>query len=309
MGSGRARMRAVRAFFAWFVATALLAAPSAQVRSAAEPAPSREELRALLFQVIANQHRNDEALLEYERTERHRSFRGSSEKSALKEDKTYRVFPTGTGTIRVLLRDGDRSISPEQIRQQLEGVLRELERAQNPNSDVQRPKVERFEKRRRERHQTVEATREAFLVRWLGREQRNGRTLATVLLEPNPDFRPPSRIAAAFQSVRAVVWIDEQSAQLVRAEAEIFKDISFGGGILGKLYRGGTFVIEQREVAPGLWLPARYEFDYRGRKFLFGFSVHEQIEFSDYRRLGPPAEALVVLRRELAAQRPAGVAQ
>ncbi|MCL6480285.1 MAG: hypothetical protein K6U02_01025 [Firmicutes bacterium] len=292
-----------------FAATALLAAPSVQVRSGAERSPSREELRALLFQVVANQHRNDEALLEYERIERHRSFRGSSEESAVKEDKTYRVFPTGTGTIRVLLRDGDRLVPPAQIQQHLEGVVRELERAQNPSSDVQRPKVERFEKRRRERHQTVDAAREAFLARWLGREQRNGRTLASILLEPNPDFRPPNRIAAAFQSVRAVVWIDEPTAQLVRAEAEIFKDISFGGGILGKLYRGGTFVIEQTEVAPGIWLPARYEFDYRGRRFLFGFSVHEQIDISDYRRLGPPAEALVTLRRELAAQRPAGVAQ
>jgi hypothetical protein len=302
-------MRVVRAIVASFAATVLLAAPGVQVRSSAERSPSREELRALLFQVVANQHRNDEALLEYERIERHRSFRGSSEESAVKEDKTYRVFPTGTGTIRVLLRDGDRLVPPAQIQQQLEGIVRELERAQNPSSDAQRPKVERFEKRRRERHQTVEAAREAFLARWLGREQRNGRTLASILLEPNPDFRPPNRIATAFQSVRAVVWIDEPSAQLVRAEAEIFKDISFGGGILGKLYRGGTFMIEQTEVAPGIWLPTRYEFDYRGRRFLFGFSVHEQIDISDYRRLGPPAEALVTLRRELAAQRPAGVAQ
>lgn len=284
-------------------AVLLFAAPQAPVRPArAGDAPSPEELRALLLRVIANQHRNDDALNEYERIERHIAFRSQDDDAAIKEDKTYRVIPTGTGTIKVLLRDGDRPVPPEKIREQLEGIARELERAKNPSSDVQRPKVEKFEKRRKERYETVEATREAFLARWLGREPRNGRTLAKILLEPNPEFKPPNRSAAVFQHARAIVWVDEQAAQLVRAEAEIFKDISFGGGILGKVYQGGTFVFEQSPVAPGVWLPALYEMDFRGRKFLFGFAVHERIEIRDYRRIGPPAEALSALRQELAAQ-------
>jgi hypothetical protein len=139
-------------------------------------------------------------------------------------------------------------------------------------------------------------------VRWLGREPRNGRTLAKLLLEPNPEFKPPNRAAAVFQHARAIVWVDEQAAQLVRAEAELFKDISFGGGILGKVYQGGTFTFEQTPVAPGVWLPALFETDFRGRKFLFGFSVHERIEIREYRRIGPPAEALSTLQQELAAQ-------
>ncbi len=291
-------------------AALLFAAPASRVRANQDDgAPSREELRALLLRVIANQHRNDDALHVYERIERHRSFSGRAEDAAAKEDRTYRVFPTGTGTIRVLLREGDRPVPPERIREELEGVARELERAKNPSSDVQRPKVEKFEKRRKERRETVEATRNAFLVRWLGREQRSGRTLAKILLEPNPQFEPSSRSTAVFKHARAIVWIEEQAGQLVRAEAEIFKDISFGGGILGKVYKGGTFVFEQTEVAPGLWLPARYQFDFRGRKFLFGFSVHERIEISDYRRIGHPAEALNTLQRELAAQASANSAQ
>ena len=88
--------------------------------------------------------------------------------------------------------------------------------------------------------------------------------------------------------------------QLVRAEAHVVRDISFGGGILGKLYRGGVFAFAQSEVAPGIWLPTRYQYDYTARKFLFTFEQHQWIEVSHYRRVGSPKEALALVQSELA---------
>jgi hypothetical protein len=93
--------------------------------------------------------------------------------------------------------------------------------------------------------------------------------------------------------------VDEAAGQIVRVEAELFRDISFGGGVLGKIYRGSRMVFEQAEVAPGIWLPTRYEYNFAGRKFLFGFEVHETTEASHYRRIGPPAEALAIIRQEM----------
>lgn len=262
--------------------------------------PTQDQLRALLERVVVNQHGNDQALTEFERVERQMSLRSDSDDpSAVKEDKTYRVFPTGTGIIRVVLRDHDQPMDAALIQQQIANVARELERATQPDDPKQRPKLEKFEKRQKERHELVEATREAFRATWLGRETRDGRTLAKVRLDPNPEFKPKTRGADMFRHVQVVVWIDEPIAQLARAEATITRDISFGGGVLGKVYKGGTFVMEQAQVAPGVWLPTRYQFDFSGRKFLFGFSVHDRIEVRDYRRLGPPGEALATIRREL----------
>jgi hypothetical protein len=73
----------------------------------------------------------------------------------------------------------------------------------------------------------------------------------------------------------------------------------FGGGIAGRIYRGGHFVIEQKEVSPGIWLPSLYTYDVDGRKFLFSFGVHERTEVSHYQRIGPPAQAVETLRSEL----------
>jgi hypothetical protein len=91
---------------------------------------------------------------------------------------------------------------------------------------------------------------------------------------------------------------------MVRGEAHIMRDISFGGGILGKVYRGGVFSMEQAEVAPGIWEPTRYQYDFGGRKFVFSFDEHEIVEASHYRRVGSPREALAVVQNELASSQP-----
>jgi hypothetical protein len=62
--------------------------------------------------------------------------------------------------------------------------------------------------------------------------------------------------------------------------------------------------MEQAEVAPGIWLPTLYQYDYSGRKFLFSFAQHQTIEASHYRRIGPPSEALVAIQNELTSGKP-----
>ena len=64
------------------------------------------------------------------------------------------------------------------------------------------------------------------------------------------------------------------------------------GGIFGKVYKGGRFVMEQAPVENGIWLPVELSYNFKGRKFVFGFELHEQTRASGYRRIGPPAQAL-----------------
>ena len=261
-------------------------------------APSPEELRALVARVISNQHRDDAALEQYERIER-RQVRKSESDTAPAEDKTFRVVPTGTGTVRVQVEERGRPVDAELYRKQLRDLEQALLWALTPAESRQKQRVDKGNERARERAEMVDAVRDAFRYTWLGRETRNGRTLARLQLEPNPAFKPTSRNTSLFKAVRATVWVDEGTAQLARLEAELFRDIPFGGGILGKAYRGGRFVIEQAEVAPGVWLPTRYDYNFTGRKFVFGFELHELTEVSHYRRIGPPQEALLAIRREL----------
>ena len=259
--------------------------------------PTTEEVRALADRAINSQHQDDAAIEGYERFEHH--IVRSSARDHVSEDKTYRVVPTGTGTLKLLLKDDGKPVSQDEYFRQLQAWAQILERIRNPNDPRVKADFEKTRKRQKDRADLVDAARHAFHATWLGHETLNGRSYAKLLLEPNPDFHPSSRTADILTHARATIWIDEASGQLARGDAEIIRDISFGGGILGKVYRGGRFQMEQSEISPGVWLPRRYQYDFMGRKFLFGFEVHEYTEISRYRRLGSPSEALSVARDEI----------
>ena len=288
-----------KAFAAFGLALALAALVAAGTQAPARTgAPTQEELRAFIERVVGSQHRNDAALAEYERRER-QIARKDDGQERITDDKLYRVFPTGTGTVRVLMEESGKPVKPEAYEKGLRSVEQALENALTPNLPKQKEAIAKWEKRVRERRELLDAIPQAFRATWLGHETLNGRTLAKLQLEPDPEYKPRSRNTRMLTHVRATLWVEEKTASLVRVEAEIFEDIPVGGGFLGKVYKGGRFEMEQVEAAPGVWLPARYVYDFDGRKFIFPFSMNETIEARNYRRLGPPEQALATLRREL----------
>jgi hypothetical protein len=281
-----------------FAQPAALPQASTRANPGATP-PTDAELRTRTKRVTENQHNNDEAIEQYERVEHHVDRTGGSNPRTV-EDNTYRVVPTGGGTMKLLLKDGDKPADPAAYRQQLQLLENILEIMSQPNNSKEKAAREKYEKRKRERAEFVDAASEAYLTKWVGRETYNGHDCDVIELDPNPNFHPHSMFQSALAHVSAKVWVDHQADQIVRGEAHVLSDISFGGGILGKLYRGGVISMDQAEVAPQVWLPTRTQYDFSGRKFLFSFEQHQTIDASRYRRIGPPPEALAVIRSELA---------
>ena len=248
---------------------------------------------------VAAQHRDDAALETYERVEREVQMSGDSP-PVVEQDRIYRVVPTGTGTLRLLLRDRGMPVTPDIYRQELQTWIRTLEAALNPNADDVRGAFARAEEKRRTRTTIVDATREAYIATWLGREMQDGYSCDKLRLDPNPNFRPRTTAAEFLAHARATLWVDEKSGHVVRGEAEILRDISFGGGVLGKVYKGGHLLLKQQPVAPDVWLPVLYQYDLSGRKFVFTFQLHNRVEVDHYRNLGPVSQALAVARNDLA---------
>jgi hypothetical protein len=282
---------------------AMMAIPVADLRSGEQevavsgnPAPTAEQIRSVFERLAENQHRNDRIAEEYERVE-HVVSRKAGKTSEVLSDKTNRVMPSGTGIMRFEIARNGVSVSPEQHRRDLQFAIRAYELVMNPN-EREKQDLAKFERRRREKAELVDGAIKAFHATWEGRETRGSRTLAKFLIEPDPSYKPTSREARLFEHVRATVWVDESEAQMARMEGDITSDVSYGG-VLVKLYRGGHFVMEQSEIAPGLWMPTLYTYDVDGREFLFGFGIHETTELTQYRRLGPPAQAIEIVRKEL----------
>jgi hypothetical protein len=281
-------------------ATALMAEPRPGGQGPiliANVPPTAGQLQSLISRLIENQHSNDRAIEEYERVE-HVIVHKDGDSSEVVSERIERLLPSGTGIIHLQTAQSSPPVTPEAHRRQLQYAVSALELYLHPNDHV-RQDVAKFEKRRRDRAELVDAMAKAFRVTWAGRETRGSRTLAKLLLDPDPDFKPASRLEAAFEHVHAVVWVDEAQSQAGRLEIEITSDIAFGGGIVAKVYHGGHFVMEQSEVAPGVWLPTLYNYDVDGRKFVVGFNLHEKTEVSHYRHVGPPSQSIEIIRSEL----------
>lgn len=307
-------MRRTRTISPLVLITLLFAAPAAVPAVAQEPhagmmapdstgpPPSEAEMRERREKLVANQHASDEALNDFERIEHYVERSGGSNPRVLR-DRIFRVVPTGGGTMKILVRDRGAAVSNDDYHRQLlewRDVLEMMTTPGDSKGDAARAK---YEKRERQRSEFVDAARNAFIPKWLGRQTFAGHSCDVFELDPNPAFHPRSVFEGALAHVTAKIWLDRDSNQLVRGEAQVTSDISFVAGIAGKVYRGSQVEMEQAEVAPGVWLPTHYEYDFAGRKFLFPFAQHETIDVSHYRRIGSPTEALAQVESELAAGR------
>jgi hypothetical protein len=253
-----------------------------------------DEQHTLLERVIANQKKDDLAQSTYERLER-LELRKSS--GAQPEIKTTRAVPAGTGIDRIPVGPDGKPVDPAAYRAELEKLEHALSWAAE-DGRAQREAYEKIAKKQKERADLIDATRNAFIFTFIALEPRGDRTLSKYSLVPNPAYKPTSRATAIFSKVRGYLWIDEDAAQLARAEIEVTDDISIGG-FLAKVYKGSHFLQERYEMAPGLWFATYSQYDFDGRRLFVSFGIHEHTNYSQYRRIGPPKEALQAIRAEL----------
>jgi hypothetical protein len=271
------------------------AALPAQDSPPVPPPQTESEKLALLERVIANQKKNDEAQSTCERLERLETRKGPP--GTPPEVKFSRAVPAGTGVDHIPVGPDGKPVDPAAYRADLEKLERALVWAAE-DGRAQHDAYEKIAKKQKDRAELIEATRTAFLYSFIAREPRGDRMLAKYRMDPNPAYKATTRSTAMFAKVRGFVWIDEAAAQLARVEVEVTDDISVGG-FLAKVYKGSHLMQERYEMLPGIWLASYSQYDFDGRRLFVSFGVHERTFYSQYRRIGPPKEALFAIRAEL----------
>ena len=282
------------------IAFLLLATPHGTAGQSALPVsdpPVAPDPSKLLDRVLTNQKKDEAALDLYERLERLEARKNASDPAAASV-KIARVIPSGTGMDKIPVNADGHPADADAYRARLESLERALALIVN-NNRSQHDALEKYAKKRKERDDLIEAARNAFLFTFVARETRDNRMLAKYEMNPNPAFKPTSRLTSIFPRVHGYVWIDEDAGELARIAGDVTEDISIAL-FFGKIYKGSHFMQERYEVLPGLWQPSFSQYDFDGRKFFSGFSLHERTFYSSYRYIGPPKEAIEAIRKELA---------
>ncbi|MGA3126363.1 MAG: hypothetical protein ABSD13_06580 [Candidatus Korobacteraceae bacterium] len=133
----------------------------------------------------------------------------------------------------------------------------------------------------------------------------NGHKLTRLKFTPRPGFNPPTREAAVFTGMQGELLVDESAGRLAKVDGTLFKEVDFGWGILGKLYKGGRFVVEKSEVTPAHWDTTKTILHFDGKVLLVkSLHIDENETDWDFQPVPPMsvAQALDFLAREQPSQ-------
>ncbi len=117
----------------------------------------------------------------------------------------------------------------------------------------------------------MKAFPDAFLYQFDGTEPgtaslgKIGDELVHLKFRPNPAYAPPSHVEQVLAGMQGELLIDKQAHRIARIDATLFKEVTFGWGILGHLDKGGTFLVEQAEVAPNDWELTHTRLNFTGK--------------------------------------------
>ena len=101
---------------------------------------------------------------------------------------------------------------------------------------------------------------------------------------PRPGFKSSNRQEDLISKLIGVVWIDPVDKQVMRLEARLAEGFKMAGGLLVNLRPGAAFVMEQKRMLEGIWLPRMAQINLSVKVLLFGGGDYNHtIEWSDYK--------------------------
>jgi hypothetical protein len=203
--------------------------------------------------------------------------------------KLYDVYQTRQGEIQRLVAVGGRRLTDDQL-------AKEDSRIQQAITDPSQ-----MRQRQKKEHEDGEQARkmlrlfpDAFNFRYDGTDG----PFVRLRFSPNARFRPPDHAAQVFHHMEGVVMVDAEQQRLAAIDGKLTSEVKFFGGIFGHLEKGGTFNVEQKEVAPRIWEVSVMHVHMSGKALLFKtIDVQEDETYSDFQPV-PPETSL-----EQAAQR------
>ena len=231
--------------------------------------------------------------------------------------QTKMIVETKELAAGMLVAINDKPLTEEE-RQKERARLDEL--INNPQELRKKQKADREDTEHTNR--IMKALPEAFLyepdgVQTATKEMGNpGDELVRLKFRPNPDYSPPTHVEQVLTGMAGYMLIDKSKHRIAKIDGTLEKEVGFGWGILGRLNKGGRFVVQQGTAGTSEWQVTRMDLDLTGKILFFKKLVIKSTQmFTDFREAPPNltfAQGVELLRKqaqELAENRPRAATQ
>jgi hypothetical protein len=213
--------------------------------------------------------------------------------------ETRDVIETTEGRADRIIAYGDKPLTPEQNRAQYRRLQKLL-----TNSDALRDELKEQKEETERRLKMARALPDAVLLKSAGIESDGQLQFDFV---PNPAFSPKNRETQIYRGMRGLLWIDPRQERISHVKGELFKDVSFGWGLVGKLHKGGRYEAAQTQMAPGIWRITTLDVEFHGSAFVFGRINIVRKETSTNFVPTPPGMTLKAAIEQLMEAHPSGL--
>jgi hypothetical protein len=191
-----------------------------------------------------------------------------SQKKTAKGTQTHLYVETNEAMAGLLIATNGQPLTPEQ-QQSEDGHLAWL--INNP--DQLRKKQAREKEDADRSLRIMRALPDAFRYQYDGTQAgtasmgSTGCKLVRLKFTPNPAYAPPSREEQVLTGMEGYLLIDTDAMRLARIDGTLFRDVTFGWGIFGRLNKGGHFMVQQANE-DGEWEITEMHLDITGKILL-----------------------------------------
>jgi len=263
----------------------------------AVPAGSQDrplpELQPFMAEARKHVKTDDQLLSQYTFRERRRELHvtkfGKLATGALEVFEVYPGVPPVRTYRRLVEVDGRPRNATELEREDREHRRKIEEAVAKREKESASDRANRLERRQKAQQQFERAVDDLFRVytfTMVGRQTIDGHPAIAIDFAPKPGARPTTDGGKLMLKVKGRAWISESDYQIARVDAEVMDDVSYGLGVLGKLYKGTKVSFERRKINNEVWLPSEVRINAQGRAFIRKFQLDTVIQYSDYRKFG-----------------------
>jgi hypothetical protein len=176
---------------------------------------------------------------------------------------TEEIIETTDGDVARHIAIGDKPLPPD-----IEAA--EIHRLQDllahPEIQAHRQKREQADSNRA--NELIRLLPNAFTYHYEGMVDGPNGPCYRLSMQPNPNFNPPDREAEVFHGMAGELWIDQKQERMVKFQAHLITDVNFAWGIAARLYKGGSILIEQKDVGEGHWEETLQRLNLQGKILL-----------------------------------------
>jgi hypothetical protein len=189
-----------------------------------------------------------------------RSFRYRQHKVDPKGTTVKEIFETKDGDVARLIEKDGKPLDPEAERAEMDRLNNLLA---HPEVQEHRHKKEQEDSARGD--EMVRMLPDAFLFTLEGTVEGPNGPCYRLKFTPNPAFVPPDREGEVYHGMVGELWVDQAQERLVKIDAHLISDVNFGWGVLGRLYKGGSILVQNADVGLHHWETVHMKLQLQGK--------------------------------------------